>query len=503
MPIDASPGEIVTRTRDGIRDKYLQDYSLRVPEADVGPGTQPFVDASTFADAQVLVVNDALVIGRGTNLRTSASRWLRDIGEPRGIFPRSAVGGTGFVTVSASSGGGTILAGTELFEPNSGLRYQATATDLYLDGEQLPIAGIDTGPSTNLKGGIVVQFRAAPPGIGPNATVVLQTDGTGLSGGREADDDEAYRQLIQEAFTDPPAAGNEAEYAKRIEDSKTHGVAVERAFIYPAMKGPGTTAFTFTIRPVRPGASRIPNAAELTAVLASLTGALPADDGIFGCTLVAEPVSVALRVVWAASADGFADASPWPPYVANDAIRVIGTPTPTATSFRLTNTAGGNPAPQVGQTIAFFDLPNQVFRAKRLLSVSTVTPGQTWDITVDTTNNVSDTSYTPFATQSAMPFSTSLDSLALPVIGYFDALGPGEQSASLPDPGRRQRRQPDSGESYSSIINNRIILPVLETVTVSSATLLAPPDPTATNVGVAGVSSNLLTLRDLAVFAPV
>ena len=60
MALDETPGEIVTRTRDQIRDQYLRDYALRIPTADVGPDTLPYVDASGLADAEMVLVNDAV-----------------------------------------------------------------------------------------------------------------------------------------------------------------------------------------------------------------------------------------------------------------------------------------------------------------------------------------------------------------------------------------------------------------------------------------------------------
>ena len=84
MALDVTPGVIEVRTRDKIRDDFTEDYKLRVPEADVGPGTQPFIDGSTLADALVVVDANALTVGRGTNLRTSAGQWLAALGMTTG-----------------------------------------------------------------------------------------------------------------------------------------------------------------------------------------------------------------------------------------------------------------------------------------------------------------------------------------------------------------------------------------------------------------------------------
>lgn len=500
MALDLTPGVIVTKTRDQIRDQWTQDYKLRVPDAQVGPGTQPYVDASTAADAISFLVNDAIVIGNGTNLATSAGSWLLGIGESEGVFKRPAVGASGFVAVATSGGGGTILAGTEITEPNSGLRFQCTATALYANGASVPITGIDTGPATNFPAGTVMLWTASPPGIGPTATVVQQSDGSGLTGGREADTDEDYRLLIEEKRANPPASGNDAEYQAQIE--ATPGIAVERAFTYPTILGPGTIGAVFTLRPSKVGASRIPNAAEIAAVEAYVKGLEPADDSLFLGTMLAQPVNTVLRITWAPGAQGWADVTPWPPYNAADEVVVQGSPTPTATTFRL-HTGTVTVAPQVGQTIAFFDKPEQVFRNKRILTVSVVLADHTWDITVDTSNNVSDATYTPFSGQLVSPWSPSLTSIAVPVLSYFDGLGPGEQVAAFLDPGVRQKRQPPSPGQFPSVINNRLIAPFVsgQVPSVIDAVLLEPSIPFATTVGTPGVLSYLITLGDLAAFA--
>lgn len=500
MALDETPGEILTRTRDGIRDQYTQDYSLRVPEADVGPGTQPYVDASVAADALVLVHNDAVVIGRGTNTRTSGGTWLKDIGESEGIFLRPAVGAVGYVEIAALSGGGTILFGTELKDKASGLRFKTIApTGLYQDGAELAVAGIDTGPATNLKAGTILEFTSQPPGIGQTATVVLQADGSGLSGGRDADTDELYRLQIEERRANPPASGNDAEYQRLIEDTKGHGVSVEKAFTYPGIFGPGTIGFTFTVRATTAGGSRLPNAAELATVYAYVVGKEPGDDSLFACSLLADPVVVALQVEWKTGAQSWTDVTPWPTYIAGDKVLVDGATTPTATAFRLT-TGTLTATPQVGQTIAFFDASQGKLQPKRIGAVSVVVAGKSWDITCATSNGASDVTYTPAVGQAPSPYSLSLDDLVAPVRGYMAGLGPGEQVSPLPDPGRRQRRQPESPAVWPSVINNRLLKPLFDVASVSDPKLLEPTAPAATTVGTPGVASYLLTLGDFCAF---
>jgi uncharacterized phage protein gp47/JayE len=498
MALEETPGEILTKTRDQVRDQFTRDYQLRVPSADVGEGTQPYVDGSNVADATMLLYNDAVVIGRGTNLRTSAGTWLREIGEPEGIFARPAVGSSGFVEVVTSAGTWTILAGTELRDQKSRLRFKVLTTALYGNGALVPVTGIDKGPATNLDAGTILQFTAPPPGVSPSAEVAEASDGSGLSGGRDADDDAAYRRLIAARRADPPASGNDAEYQRAIQN--VPGVAVEKAFTIPAILGPGTTAFVFTMRPSKLGASRVPNGAEIATVLEYVIGQEPADDGIFACSILEVPVVVALKVTWAKGAPSWVDVTPFPTYISGDKVLIDGAVAPTTTTVRLT-TATSTTTPQVGQTIGFYDAANAVFRRKRISVVAVVVANKSWDIEVDTANNASDTSYAPVVGTAASPWSESLDALVGPVLGHFEEFGPGEQVASLPDPGRRQRRQPESPAVWPSVIGNRLIQPVLAATSyVADADLQEPTVPFATPVGTPGVLSKLLTLGDLCAF---
>jgi hypothetical protein len=134
MADEELPGVIETLTRDEYRDLWLQDYKLFVPNADVGPGTQPYVDASLAADSTQILVNDAIVIGNGTNLDDSEGRWLLQIGESEGVFKLPPAGGSGYIVITTAAGGSTIFQGDQVREPLSGLRFQVLQTSVYAAG---------------------------------------------------------------------------------------------------------------------------------------------------------------------------------------------------------------------------------------------------------------------------------------------------------------------------------------------------------------------------------
>jgi uncharacterized phage protein gp47/JayE len=499
MADEELPGVIETFTRDEYRNLYLQDYQLFVPDADVGPGTQPYVDGSLAADSTQVLVNDAIVIGNGTNLDDSEGRWLQQTGESEGVFKLPPAGGSGYIEITTATGGSAIFQGDQVREPLSGLRFQVMQTQTYGDGALVPIAGIDTGEETNLPAGTSVEFTTPRPGCSPIATVYEQSNGEGLTGGRGQETDDEYRARIKLKRANPPASGNDAEYQQVIE--KIPNIGVQKAFTYPAIFGPGTMGFTFTLRPSQPGAGRVPNGAQLALAFATLQGREPGDDGIFGIVMVETPLVVVCRVTWASGAANWVDEPQWPPYTSmTTKVVVAGAPAPTPTTCRLTKAGATITDPQEGQTIGFFDREAGLFRRKRIESVTIVTPGKIWDLVFSTAALASDTTYTPIAGQGPSPWSDSLDLVVAPTLLFVDGLGPGEMFSSFFDPGLRQRRSPANPDSYPSTITNKLISPILALPSISNAVLLEPDVPTNTPVGTPGSLVYLFALTDVSVF---
>lgn len=491
------PEGVAVFSRDQIAANYTRSYALRQPLADVGPGTQPALDGANVADTLVPVYADAQVVGEATNVRGTYLKRLDALAESEGLQRLPARGAVGFVALAASAGGATVLAGAPLRDPLTGLRFQATVTGVYANGAAVPVTGIDTGPGTNLAAGTALQWLAPPVGAGPTALVVEQSDGSGLSGGADVESDVELQDRIVAKRANPPSAGNDAAYQAAVR--ALPNVAVQAAFTYPAIRGPGTTGVAFTLRPAMPGGSRLPNAAELAIAQAALEASFPADDGILVCTLAAQAVKPVLQVSWSRSAPGWTDAAPWPAYVAANKVHVDNGGALNATALRAT-TSTTTTAPQVGQTIGLFDAATLAWKRKRIATVTPIVAGKSWDLTFDTSNSASDTAFVPANGALISPWSDSLATLVAPIAAHFDTLGPGEQVAVLPDPGRRQRRQPENPAAFPSVFSNRVLGPIFALTSIGDARLLEPTVPYATTVGVPGALSYLLTFADLAAF---
>ena len=493
------PGTLRLPTRETIVQNYLRDYRLRDPDAETGPGTQPYIDAQTAADVVAPIYYDAQVIANGTQDATSEGTWLEQRGDALGQARGDATGGSGFITITASTGGG-FIDGQECRHKQTRLRFRCLVAATYTDGAEVPIEGIDTGPATNLNPGEILEWTNPPVGIGPTAVVFANSDGSGLTGGRDKQLDPEYRDSIQQRRANPPASGNDAQFLDAIREIR--GIGIQQGFTYPAIKGPGTTGIAFTMRPATPGASRIPNAAQLALVEAELKAHFPGDDGIFVCTLLDQMVYVVLRVSWKSNAAGWVDTTPWPPHL-SPTVKVKNSPLPTALVFTLYTTAVTPPDPTVGQTIGLYNRATGKFARKRIGAVTTtLVSGETrWAITCDTTNNASDTAFVPTVNDRVSPWSDSLDLVAPAVIAHFDEVGPGEQVSTFYDPGTRQKRQPESPAGWPHELSERIMIPIFGVDAVARLSVVEPTFPYPTTVGTPGVESYLMSLFNLAILS--
>lgn len=484
--------DFVVPTRNQIRDTYLRDYKIYNTSAVTDDGTEPFARASALADTLAPIYGFAVQTSSNLDLATADAATVKKALNAQGTDFLPADGAGGFVTVSIATGGSVIVAGDEIRYGT--LRYQCTLTRRYYDQDAVPVKAIDVGPQTNVDAGSVMLWTSPRQGVAKTATVLAQADGSGLSGGRNAETvTEAVKRLI-DLRKDPPAGGNDAQYRWLVEH--TPGLAVQKAFTVPAVFGPGTTSVMFTMQPSSPGASRIPSSEQLQQVQQWVTGQMPADDSAFFCSLIEQSVDVKLIVKWSSAAVGWSDLSPWPTSaLASSVVSVTD-----ALNFVLSGNPSG-PFPVVGTTIAFWDIANGVFRQKKVLTVSIDGPTGNATIKCDTTNGASDTTYTPYVAQTCGPWSDTLQSLVSTILSQFDAFGPGEQIAGPFDGGLRQKRTPDPNVGYPYSFKNNFIFPLFSLSAVDDVQLVSPSVGFTVTVGSAGVDSTIFQLGNLTIYA--
>lgn len=504
MAANPLPGTITVRTRDEWRDHYLRSYRLRDTEADTREHTQPWIDASCLADQLVILSESARQIGRKIPLSELSTAELDQRASDLAIPPRfPELGSSGAVEIVASSDGTHLFVGDELATEGSSVRFQCIAEGDYRDGDSVPIAAIDTGPSTNLAAGTKLMWSAPRPGCGPVATIIEQTDGGGTSGGRIAESDDEIRQRISDTQADPAASGNAATYIRLAENSRGHGVPVQKAFAYPAILGPGTMGVAFTLKPATSGASRLANATQIQQVRDYVVGMMPGDDQYLDIVLLAQPVPIVLDVRWATGAADWEDESPWPERRDAGAGAVVVSAVTDPTHFVLATDNGGYSGvadPVAGQTIAFFNPAGEgSFVRKRILSVTGSGP---WPVVIDTSNGVSDTAFAPAVGARPCPWSDSLANLVKPVADYFGGTGPGEQRSVFFDPGVRERRYPYSPKDWPATVSNRLAGTLLDSTEVPSVgdAVLREGLGVDAAIGVPGAVAYLLELGELVAF---
>jgi uncharacterized phage protein gp47/JayE len=489
-------GDFYTPSRSEIVEQYQRDFKFRQPDAPVGEGSNAYIRANVIADALMPVYANATAIANDVDLENKSTEGLDAELARLGLPARfAAIGGSGYVTITASAGGGTIFEGDEIKDPQTGFRFQCVATKKYVDGEEVPVEGIDTGTDTNLPAGTVLRWASPRPGIGSKATVYAQPTGAGLEGGRGAETNPEVITRIKAAKATPPAAGNDAEIQKFV--TETPGVPVQAVFTYPAAYGPGTTCYAFTLAPATVGASRSPNAVQIAATRAYTLGKLPKDDGIIDCLITEVDVDMMLRVRWSPGTKGWTDALQWPPYIGTGINTMTVSAVTDALNFEVYTTVGPT-APIAGANFAFFDQVSGTFKRKRVLSSSVVDPF-TLAIVCDPSNGASDLDFVPVVGDVPCPWSDALDSLVEPVKEGFDGLGPGEMFDPFFDEGLRQKRSP-APPAWPNELGSKSFRNLDEVTSASSIQIVEPAIPYETPVGTPGVSVNLLVLGRLSVF---
>ncbi len=498
MALDSLPGETVTKDRDAIHSDWLRSYRVRRPDDDVADNTIPDAEAWIMADQLSPLYANSKRIADNCVDGTKTGAALDNVGYYEGVTRPAAVGSRGYVRVTTAVGGSRIFSGDTLRDPISGLKFYCTIGARYTDQQDVTIAAVDTGPGTNLPAGTVLQWTTPRDGCSTNAIISEQSDGSGLKGGREAANDDEYRELIRQERANRARSGNDADIRKTIKE--TPNLQVQEVFTIPATRGPATVGITFTMKPARLGGSRRPTEAELRVALDYLRGKMPVDDGQFMMLLLQQLVNLQLQITWASEAEGWVDAAPWPRYSATHAIRVAAAPAPTATTFRLESLSGvytSTGTPVVGQTSGFHDYENGLYVKKKFLTVTGAGP---WDIVVDTTLGGSDPTFVPVAGSHPMPWSPSLDAIGDAIAAYFETLGPGEQQALLWDQGGRQRRYPFSPKSWPSDVNYRMLASLFGLSQLEN--VVAPVDiTTSPTVGTPGVQLYLLEMGEMALYA--
>jgi Baseplate J-like protein len=395
--------------------------------------TQPlFVNLRILGDAQMpdtASINDP---------PTPVGADLQRLMAIKGLSPRPAVGSVGFITLACSSTttitgrtNGPVGTGTQLTDTN-GLRYEVTTSGTYSNGSLVPIASIDSGPSTNHAAGDILVWQSSPAFCNPKQPVATG----GLTGGADQETTEAARARLLNLERNPPGSGNWAQVAGYATASSP---LVQLAFVYPSVNGPSTCHVAVTAIPTSSSITRAISATALAATVSPyVLGQMPEYTEVVVTATVDQPQDVAIGLTLPAAptaspagpGGGWVDGSPWP------AISGLGQTSCTVTAVTSSTvfTVNAQTPPQDGIShVCMVDLTatnpiGALLRAKVLSHTGTA---GAYVITIDT----------PFPNVAAgmggslgtliFPDAVNMATYVAALLAQFAIMGPGEKTSNV------------------------------------------------------------------------
>ena len=394
--IDELPGGVVTLARDEFRNLFTPDYRLfrakrrgwsGVAATSMRIARRGGCDAHRDCERRAVTSN-----GNGTNIGTSTGAAGRSVGSARseGVF-RSFRGGRGRLCRHHD---GPLVArrSSEATRVTRSKPRLLSPLALPSCSSALSRSSVSTRATRQLpehQDGLAV-FRARP-GCDELCDVYGDSGRNAFDRGRPDRSDDGIPRTDQSSSGQTLPSGSSAEGGQRVvEDIPTIGI--QKAFTYPAIFGPGTMGFTFTLRPGSPGADPYPQQfLQLNLATATLLGQEPADDSVF-------PLQISRLRSWSRIASHGQRARQAGQTILSapdhrQRLRSKAAPAPTPTSFRAVTTGGLSPIRRWTNGGSVRPAKPEHFRPKRIRAVTIITPGQEWQLTLSTVNLRRDTTY--------------------------------------------------------------------------------------------------------------
>lgn len=186
--------------------------------------------ASVWANTFTVFAKVLALIGQGLELRrawltkqifasTADRMWLIRHGYELGLQPGVAAPALGTATAAADPGTQVpeglqyVRADGVTFSTISGTAASGAFAGLTLQADAGGVAG-NTPPGTVLT---LTEPANAPKGLAPTCTVDVASDGSGLSGGADEQDIEAFRAQVLYRKRNPPQGGSAPDYAEWVQ----------------------------------------------------------------------------------------------------------------------------------------------------------------------------------------------------------------------------------------------------------------------------------------------
>jgi uncharacterized phage protein gp47/JayE len=488
-------------TVDSLRARYCEDVrrgkqKAGVTRPNVAAGSEVYVRAESLAS----IVFELHAKNSALQDATMGDKAIDDdlirLCAIKGITPSNGAGAQGS-GVANCVGLVTYPTGLEC-KTSDGLRYTVVASIYAASGASIPLIGVDTGKRTDKPAGTILTWTSPPAGSA--ATVVVGPGG--LTNGTDADTTASLRRKLQDRERNPAASGSWAHYCQWAEGN----TGVEKAFCYPAVRGPSTVDMAITIPADRDNTTGA-YTRQATTALINAAGILvvnsdPEHADVFTTGVVNESVDTILQITIpmpvgdGGQSGGWIDdlVTRWPYYTGGAAVHLDAAPT-SATLIRVDSTTGGTPT--VESHIAIWSNAAKKFVHSRVQTV-TLVAGSVYDLTL----------YDPIDTSIiasgdyVSPDAQRLDDYGRTIAELFAGLGPGEKAeirgvnaVCLP----RSYRHPFPADSWPSAFTSKDIgkLSTLN-AEVSHVTPVLPTLPKRPTVD--GTTPRILVLGKLALY---
>jgi uncharacterized phage protein gp47/JayE len=436
--------DAVYPTPDEIRDSLLRavryEYLRLGIDRNTLPGSDDYFRIDKLAGRVGIAIANGEISNEDADPLTATGDPLKRLAAVFGVYGRPAAGSAGAATIGATATV-TLPSGWTGTAP-SGRKYVATP-GTYAIGAAVSLQAISTGASTNQPAGTIITWDSAAIGaLSPIAVVTA----AGLTGGADADDDDALRTRLLQRLGAAAGGGDWPQVVQWAEDASA---SIEAAYEYSAAQG----AASYDVAVTKRGGDRTLPLIIVQAVQAYVLARMPGQQQGTFTSVTAERVDVVLAAslplpqLAGGAGGGWRDTVPWP--AEDTKVTAYNTGTGVAT-------VNATAAPSVGASIGVWDPtyvdPDDAAVTGRMLEYTVATvAGSAGAWTITAQNGFSISPLGAYVSAGAV----SLVSYARTFADHVALLGPGEKTA-LPELLPRASRQPAPDVRAPAALTNRV-----------------------------------------------
>lgn len=412
-------------TKEEVVDAFLRRVRINGERyghtINVAVGSELWLRANALAGIVVhAFANNKVALQQYSPLTAEGDKAL-ELAAQYGVLPRSGAKATGPATARCT--GSVIIPDDFLCTAPNGEKFEVTGPETVTTTGTVTLTAVNAGTAGNLSAGTVLTWDSASIGF-LQRTLTIGVGG--LTGGTEDDTWEEVRARLLLKLKTSPVGTNWAQIREWALESTS---SVARAFVYPAVRGPGTVDVCII------GEDNAVLSDAVCAEVEAYVAAEASDHADISVTsYLAEAVDVvmALRLPDSTSATGggWTDATPWP----TQAVRI----TAEAGAALTTSLAWGADDPAIGTTVYIHD--GTTLQGPRTVA-SIANSGGFLQVTLDIDPGTVLNGYFSAACESIEDYAATLTEA-------FAALGPGEKSTSIFVLPRGKRRPLDDSSDY-------------------------------------------------------